>query len=339
MSILKTLKQRIVPRLCAALPASGWHKLLGIDLVIPHWHVVSDETLPHISGLYQYRNIKQFNSDIDYFLKVYQPVSLQDILDYLGGITNLPKCCFMMTFDDGFREIHDVVAPILLAKGIPATFFLTSATLDNKLLCYPQKKSLIINAINAVGSPALDKKIAKLLDHEQIQGNDLTSRLRSIYYSKRHVFEVIGAIVGCDFENYVSSVKPYLSIDQVKYIINKGFSIGAHSKEHPHYSEITLGEQVKETLESIRELSDMFQFTCKSFAFPYGDANITPEFFQSVFAHEQVQVTFGIGGVLIMNKDIPRHLPRFSMERTDLPAEVILSRQYGRSLLKRRCGR
>jgi len=320
-----------MPLLCASVPPPVWHQLLSINLIIPHWHIISDRVQPHISGLYKYRNTKQFKADIDFFLKYYVPVSLTDIINYLDGRSQLPKRCFLPTFDDGFREVYEIAAPILYAKGIPGAFFLTIATIDNQGLCYPQKKSIIINRIKDLNNQSLEKEVKKILDFSGIPGENIISRISNVYYLQRHVFDELGLILDCDFEKYVCGVRPYLSIEQVKDLIKKGFDIGAHSLDHPLFSELSIEDQIFQTIESVEQLSKMLDYTCHSFAFPYGDSGISQEYFKNIFSHKQLKVTFGIGKIL---KDAhSRNLPRFSMERTDSPAEQILARQFGKALV------
>ena len=331
-SIGSVVKQSLMPLLCGTLPVAAWHKLVAVNLVIPHWHIISDEMRPHVSGLYKYRNVKQFMADIEFFLKFYEPVCLGDIMSYLDCRKELPKRCFLPTFDDGFREIYEVVAPILYSKGISGAFFLTSATIDNQELCYPQKKGLIISRITALNSRTVEKAVRKVLDDFFISGENLLSRVRNIYYSQRGVLEHLGAILDCDFGEYLHTVKPYLSGEQVRSLLRRGFGIGAHSIDHPLYSELNIEEQVFQTVESVKRLSEMFEYACESFAFPYGDSDISDELFQNVFAHKQVKVSFGLGS--IVRSKFCRNLPRFSMERTDIPARHILGRQFGRALLR-----
>ena len=105
-----------------------------------------------------------------------------------------------------------------------------------------------------------------------------------------------------------------------------GFDIGAHSIDHPLYSELELDEQLAQTWGSMGWLSTKFQYTCQSFAFPYHDAGISTEFFQKAFSGGNLQVSFGNGGVL--RGPYFKNLPRFGMERTDLPAAQLLARQF-----------
>jgi len=329
---MNNLKQRYGPRICSLIPLDLWHRLFDIELVIPHWHVVSDRELEHVSGLYKFRNLHQFKADLEFFLRYYTPISLQDVIRHLDGSGQLPKRCFLPTFDDGFREIYDVVAPILHAQGVPAVFFLITSVIDNRKLCYPQKKSLLIRALDSVGDSQAKQEVSRILIENEIKGPDPTSCIRSIYYRQQHILDELGTVLECDFSSYVSSVQPYLTSEQIRDLMKMGFDIGAHSIDHPLYSELTLDEQLDQTRDSLRGLSNRFQYNCRSFAFPYSDAGISPEFFQKAFSDGYLKVSFGIGG--IRRGYFPKNLPRFSMERTNLPAALILARQFARAILQ-----
>lgn len=57
------------------------------------------------------------------------PVSLTDLLRLRRG-RPLPPNPVMVTFDDGYRDAHDVALPLLRRAGVPATFFIPTAFPD-----------------------------------------------------------------------------------------------------------------------------------------------------------------------------------------------------------------
>ena len=85
--MLQTFKGRWLPRICASLPFGVWHRISGISLVVPHWHVVSDLELPHVSGLYRFRNIREFKADLEFLLRYYMPVTEQEVVCHLYDAT------------------------------------------------------------------------------------------------------------------------------------------------------------------------------------------------------------------------------------------------------------
>src|SRR6202142_4374223 len=96
----------------AWLPMEWVRPLSGVSLVVPFYHMVSDAHVPHVSNLYRFRSVTEFKADVEYLARQFTPVSLQDIVDALNGTRSLPPSCFHLTFDDGSREMHEIVAPI-----------------------------------------------------------------------------------------------------------------------------------------------------------------------------------------------------------------------------------
>jgi peptidoglycan/xylan/chitin deacetylase (PgdA/CDA1 family) len=333
--MLKQLKQRLFPRLCSYIPLNAWHRMSGVELVIPYWHVVSDHDLPHVSGISRYRNIRQFKSDIEFFLKRYSVISELDLINHLDGKGNLPPRPVLLTFDDGFREIHDIVAPLLRAAGASATFFLISSSVDNQHLCYTQKKSLLTGKLTDELSSATWGEVTRLLTSAGVPGHStLASRVRGVSYRKRKVLDDVAVILGCDFQDYLRSARPYVTSDEVRSLLNQGFAIGAHSVDHPLYSELTLEEQLVQTRESMRYLSEQFHLRCQSFAFPYHANGVSLEFFDKMFADGELRVSFGTGGLI--PHAFRRHLSRCTPELSNATAQQALARDFYHAVIPSR---
>ena len=49
-----------------------------------------------------------------------------------NGGTPLPKCAVMVTFDDGFRDHHEIALPVRQRRGVPALFFLSTGYTDSQ---------------------------------------------------------------------------------------------------------------------------------------------------------------------------------------------------------------
>ncbi len=331
--MFQRFKDRCKSRICACIPLEVWHRISSVNLVIPYWHMVCDHEVPHVSGLgRRFRNIRQFKADLEFFLRHYSPVTEEDIICHLHGGRELPPRSVLFTFDDGFRECHDVVAPLLQGSGAPAAFFLTSASIDNKQLCYTQKKSLLIGALARKQNTATLNEAGRVLSLAGVPINsNLASRILSVPYRKREMLDDLARIMQCDFQGYLDSQKPYLRSEQVEVLLRQGFAVGAHSIDHPLYSELTLDEQLIQTRESMRWLSDHFHIKCRSFAFPYHANGVSLDFFRGIFAEGELKICFTTGG--LTPHSFRYNLSRFTPELSDSTASETLSRAFCRSLI------
>ena len=228
----ENIKDAVSRLLVSCFPFSLIAQTNTHNFIILYYHIVTDEDRLHVKHLYGYKGIRQFSDDLEFLLTRYSPVCLQDVIDWAkGGNRNL-RNCFLLTFDDGFREVYDVIAPILTAKGIPATFFLPSAFLDNGELCYLHKKSLLLEGISGKISGASEKQIAQLLAEAGIYSCRAAEGIMEIDYGRRAHLDRIADVLMIDFREYLRREQPYVTSEQVRQLIARGFTIGAHSIDH-----------------------------------------------------------------------------------------------------------
>jgi len=330
--IIKHLKQDIGSLIFSKIPVSVLGKLTRTNLIIPYYHLVSNEDVLHVKHLYSYKNVNQFINDLDFIIKNYVPVTLNDVLDFIKNGRSFPRRSFLLTFDDGFREMYDVVAPILLRKGIPATFFINSGFIDNKELFYQHKASILKEHFQKTGSSNLKKEIKEMLQKSCKNDLDISSCVLSVKYHQKDILDKIALLMNIDFNDYLLKKQPYLNSCQIESLIKDGFTIGAHSIDHPLYSSISLRDQLGQTLESIKQIRNRFCLDYGAFAFPHSDHKVSMEFFKELYDSGVVDISFGTAGML--NDSFPENFQRFSLEKPLLPAKDIVSYQLIRKLFK-----
>ncbi|HLP52042.1 MAG TPA: polysaccharide deacetylase family protein [Chitinophagales bacterium] len=307
MNFRNVLRRTGLPGL---LPVDALASLSGQNFILPFYHIVSNADCPHIKNLYRVKTEKEFEADLDFLLKHYQPIEANDLNDALAGKFRNKKT-FLLTFDDGLRECHDVIAPILLRKGIPAIFFLNSDFIDNKALMFRYKVSLLI---------------------EQLKGDNigLAQRLKAERTDSSVIAETASQL-NYSFDTFLKTQQPYLTSAQVQSLISKGFTMGAHSCNHPYYEDISLQEQLRQTFDSLKFIQQQFGVKEKLFAFPFTDFGVKHEFFNTIFSQQQIDFSFGGAG---FKHDVsPRHLQRLAMEQS-IGAEEIIRTEYLYYLLK-----
>lgn len=290
-------------------------------LFLPFYHLVSDENPSHVRYLYPVRTVRQFRDDLDFFLQHYCPVSLEAALKVsencsqpVSGVRR-GRPAMHLSFDDGLRECFEVVMPILLEKGVPATFFLNPDFVDNRDLMFRYKASLLCEA-------GVNRPIGPL----------------SVPYAQRYLLDEQAAASGVDFTAFLEKQRPYLSTEQIHTMQDKGFTFGAHSMDHPMYRQISPEEQLSQTLESILMLRKRFGLRHDVFAFPFTDDGVGRAFFQKMQAALGAPLyTFGSAGLKF--DAVPTNLQRFPMEKTNLPASRLVPAEYAAFLMKKMLGR
>ncbi len=294
--------------------------------------MVSNDDVPHVKHLYPVRSAKQFEGDLDTFLGLYKPISLHELLKSVRIGQPLAANSFLLTFDDGFREIYQMVSSLLLRKGVPATFFLNTAFLDNLEMAHHNKISLLLDHLAHRRMKVPQVQISDILLERGIECTDVHTALLRIDYHNREVVDRIAEVLDFEFNSYLAKTRPYLTSEEVRKLINMGFTIGAHSIDHPPYSTLSLHDQLYQTHASLQILRERFSLNYGAFAFPHGDKGVSERFFEEMFAKGEVEVSFGTGG---MQKDVhQRHFHRFSMESDSAPTKKVLGGHYARSFLR-----
>jgi peptidoglycan/xylan/chitin deacetylase (PgdA/CDA1 family) len=330
--MLRRLRREALFAILSRSPISVLEKVLGSFLLIPYYHMISDEDVQHVKHLYRYKTVRAFKEDLEFLLRNCSPISLFDVIQCHKSGRPFPEKSFLLTFDDGFREMSDVVAPILLEKGINATFFVNSAFVDNTELCYLNKASLLVEEVATKWSPSLGSKLANVLGSRESTFINIRSNILALRYQKRSVLDDLAYIAGFDFGDYLVQHKPYLSPDQIRCLVGNGFTVGGHSVNHPLYSMLSLDEQLSQTIESVTYVKTTFDLDYGVFAFPHSDNGVSAKFFQKLHETGLVDLSFGTAG--LMQDSVSSHLQRFSLEKPLVPAKRIIAFHQAKRLVK-----
>jgi peptidoglycan/xylan/chitin deacetylase (PgdA/CDA1 family) len=328
MNSSRSIAFKLLPALAQCIPMKGMIGITGRKLIFPFYHLVSDDNVLHVKHLYKVRTTKEFNDDLDFFLKYYKPIGISDVLDFVHHEKALPVNSFLISFDDGLREFHDVAAPVLLRKGIPAVCFLNSGFIDNAGLFYRYKASLLIEKLQS-GKVLDDKKIffEKWFRKNNLAFTHDCHGLLSISYANRHLLDELAILLEVDFDHYLEEYRPYLDSSQVTSLIRQGFTFGSHSIDHPEYRFLAEEEQIRQTEESLRTITGKFGMKEKLFCFPFTDYGVKKSFFDKVFdPSKPIDLTFGGAGMKL--DSIPRNIQRIPFEGTSLTAKQILATEY-----------
>ena len=313
-----------------ALPISVAEHISKIAPLIPFYHMVSDEKLIHVCHLYSYKNEAQFTSDIEFLCGRYQPISLADLIDSVRHDRKLRNGSFLLTFDDGYSQMYSVVAPILIKKGIPAVFFLNTDFVDNEALFFKNKASIIVDFIinNEIHFYKIKPHLPNMFD---VPFRQVPGRILSIKHEDMKILDGIAELSGICFNEYLKRVQPYLSSIQIRQMVGKGFYFGAHSLNHPLYQDLSLEDQVNQTIESLRFIKTKFNIPYAVFAFPHHDHLVTKRFFGII--KDRVDLTFGTAGTA--TDLISSNLQRINFENVPKSAKHILTHQFLKKWISR----
>lgn len=315
--------KKIYYQACSMLPMSMFRSGGPSGLLLPYHHTVSNEELQHIAHLYSYKNEQQFISDLDFLLTNYKPVSVDELSKAVLNKNKLPAGKFLLTFDDGFREVDDIIAPILEKKGVPAIFFINPAFIDNKELFYRCKISLLIGELKKNQASYLTL-YADALQITAATMESVTEALKKLSQDNASVLDGIAEKISYSFDEYLQKQQPFLTAEQLVSLHKRGFSIGAHSMNHPYYNLLPVEGQVKQTIDSCNYVKDLLGIGECHFSFPHSDEPISQQTITAINKNN-TGLLFGIQNQ--KNELYNNMLHRFNAERPETAIEELIKGQ------------
>jgi peptidoglycan/xylan/chitin deacetylase (PgdA/CDA1 family) len=127
-AIATALDRLRVPQAAMTLrrAAATWITVLTYHRVAsPHDAVLLEEGVVDVTP-------GQLERQLAFVKRWFRPVGIEDILGHVGDGRPLPRNPLLVTFDDGYRDNHDVALPILLRHGVQATFFIATDFIERR---------------------------------------------------------------------------------------------------------------------------------------------------------------------------------------------------------------
>lgn len=309
---------------------------MNSKLTIVMYHYVREIThsrFPNIKGL----EANIFKDQISYFEKNYTFIRIEDAIECIYYNKSLPKNSILLTFDDAYIEHFSIVFPILKKKNIQGSFYPAAKTILEHKVLNENKIHFILASINV---KYIIKEIKSLLD---IYKSEFNLNNFDFYYIKLAIpteyddadtifikrllqfelhIELRMIIVNYLFEKFVGisedvfSRELYMSIDQIKFMIDSGMHFGSHGYEHYWFNTLSKVEQEIEINKSLLFLKEIgVNLSDWTMCYPHGGYNEdTLEIIQKKSCKLAFTIKPGIANLDICNKYV---LPR--LDTNELP--------------------
>lgn len=296
-------------------------KSVNKQSVFPYYHIVSNETVPHIKYLYSYKNIQHFESDIKLLSKNYISPTINNVIE-----KNVKENTFLFTFDDGLSEVYSTIYPILKENKLPAVFFINPDYVDNLKMMYKHRLSVLLSFLEKVN---FDKKtldeIAEICQFEYQDVDSFKEKFLKLKFVQEKEIDRVFELLGIDERKYLVENRLYITKAQIREMMDDGFYFGGHSMSHRPLNELNYEEQKKEIIDSVQWLKDNFGISYSLFAFPFSDKEISAKLIKELFEYDPNIILFGNSGI---KKDIDsRIIQRFSLENPTKDTAKVLVRE------------
>ncbi|HHH11858.1 MAG TPA: polysaccharide deacetylase, partial [Sorangium sp.] len=91
--------------------------------------------------------VTQFEAHLAFVKRHYNVIALDQLRRFTHG-QPLPPRALLITFDDGYRDNHDVVLPLLLRFGLTAVFFVATRYIDERRLYWWDTINYLVRSSN-----------------------------------------------------------------------------------------------------------------------------------------------------------------------------------------------
>ena len=253
------------------------------------YHTIENHQPSFITG-YKVKSVDAFREDLEFLLKHYKPVSLEEITRQTNQ-----KDSIHFSFDDGLKSCYTNIAPILKEKGIPASFFINPTFVNNDKIYHRFTYELL-----------------------KTSESNLSSKYRNYENSKS--LEEIAKSKGFDIEEWSLKNNPYMTLEEIKSLHNDGFLIGGHSMDHPEFYKISFEEQYKQIEKSMEWVNEHINPSIKAFAFPYTDHGISNKLLEKAKNKNIIDISLGTAG--LKHDVFPSHFQRIPMEPKSLNTAI-----------------
>lgn len=285
----------LIRKTIASLPLGGLAWLSKTQILSLFYHTCFETPPPYFSGRYRVKPPKEIESDLDVLLlQGFQPINLSDLVSARHEEGGTTRKRFFLSFDDGYRELAETIAPILLRKGVPATFFLCSGFVDNQNWFFEDQLGLAFDHYHRVENSGKARDFENCIqDHGHTRDS-----IHQIQFPPRNLISELGECLGIDWEAELGEHKPYLTSKQVEDLIGKGFTIGAHSVDHTHFTAMDEAHQYRQVKESQDWICSRFDLPYRAFAFPYTERGVAAAMVHRIKEDGVSDILFGTRGLM-----------------------------------------
>jgi peptidoglycan/xylan/chitin deacetylase (PgdA/CDA1 family) len=221
-----------------------------------------------------HHTIDEFEAHLDWLGGHCTPVGLGDFARWKHGDWQPRKPPVLVTFDDGYRNNATLAAPLLMRKGLPALFFITSGYIESGRVLWPDE---VFARVLAWTGTSLEDPSGRI---HVVPGLEEARRTLAL--------SIVEACKSCtdthrrEFLAYLASQSPqcdplrdpgvqdFMTWNDVRALSTAGFDLGSHTVTHPILSNVE-PEQLRDELVGSRAVIEaQTGLRCTALAYPNG---------------------------------------------------------------------
>jgi peptidoglycan/xylan/chitin deacetylase (PgdA/CDA1 family) len=265
----------------------------------------------------------EFDAQIGLLKKRFDVVSLAEAQDLAADPNRLRRTHVLITFDDGYRDNHDVALPILRAHGVPAAFFLATGFVGTHRVPWWDQIGFMLRStrrtsiqlgyprpvsydLSALPRSRVIREVLRLYKHP-----DTTD-------PERLLKEIETA---CEVSRPAEAAEPlFMTWDEARDLVAAGMGIGSHTHRHELLAKLTPAEQLEELRRSRAIIQEKLGITVDALAYPVGSRESFSEVTLRCLREAGYRTAFSYyGGINVPPAVAPLDVARIPVDRSSLP--------------------
>jgi peptidoglycan/xylan/chitin deacetylase (PgdA/CDA1 family) len=241
------------------------------------YHSVQDEPELYANsiGMGIIHATKMFARQMELVSTRFSPVTINDIELFLNGRKPLPRRAVAITFDDGYADNLEIVAPILNRFGVRAAFYLTAGIIGtNNPPWFCRLRNAFATARKKEWLPPTNGGPWSLTTAQERNAALLAA------------FDLCASLAGDSLEQSVQTIERDLDSEplndgcslmmdwnQARALQRSGHIVGCHTLTHPNVAHVAQDVARKELTASKRKLEDELGLPVPHFSYPHPALN------------------------------------------------------------------
>jgi peptidoglycan/xylan/chitin deacetylase (PgdA/CDA1 family) len=212
--------------------------------------------------------VETFARHLELIWRDWHPISLDTLLSCLRGSARLCPRAVLVTFDDGYRNVRTVAAPLLRRFGIPFTLFVLTGCLGRRL--WIDRLEAAIETTDQSGVSWNGLELSLSTEAERVRTTELLVRILSPLGPARtaalaELLDCLGGDAAAPDED-----RDLLTWEEVRDLRDAGATIGSHADIHEPLTDRPPEEVRLALQESLATLTARLGQSSYAFCYPYG---------------------------------------------------------------------
>lgn len=233
------------------------------------YHRVLPEGAPHPLGTVM--GVETFIRQVEAIARRYAVCTLHDVARGSRVRRGHAVTYAVFTFDDGYRDNYDIVFPLLRRKGIPATFFVPTDSIDAQRPPWDWELVNLISTWQDLRQVTVGEEILRRRTRESQVRFALRVFQRLRWAStevQRRALDTVRKAAGETEPSARSDL--CVTWEQLRTMRRGGMDIGSHAASHRSLVTMSLQEATEEIRRSKAHIEQELGDRCSHFSFPFG---------------------------------------------------------------------